>query len=488
MSAHLAGMAQRSGLDRRTLRVSALSSFGLTASAPLTAVVGGIGGALAATQVAGIGLLFVVVTAALLLFTVGHTALVRHVPHAAPLYAQVARGLGPVRGVAAGFGVLVGYNAIQVCLYGLVGGALAGMPFPVPWWGWALGVWVLVGAAGQLRVRDAGAVLKWLLAVEVLVVVLFCGAALAAPKTGQLDLSALSPAHLRGAGVGFAVALVCASFTGFETGAVYAEEARSPEAATRATFVSLVAIGAMLTVASVAMVNATGAEDLDRAGASVVFGVLGGAFGPVVEGVANVLLVTSIVAAALSFHQTAGRYAFAMSRDQVLPGWLGSVRGTSGVPVGGLLAQSGVGLVVICGCAVFGVDGSTLFSFGAALAAVALTAVMAADSAAVVGFFRREAARARQESAWARVVAPAAGFVAMAAIVVFMASNLSSMLAEAGGVLAGWAVFVVASAAGVAGVVWGLRLRRVRPAVLAGVGRPADEVAETVNRFTDIVI
>ena len=101
------------GLARRTLSGSALFFFSVGASAPLTVLAGGVVATYAGTGIVGVPAAFPLITVALVLFTVGYVAMGRYVPHAGPLYAHVARGLGPARGLAAAAIALLAYNAIQ---------------------------------------------------------------------------------------------------------------------------------------------------------------------------------------------------------------------------------------------------------------------------------------------------------------------------------------------------------------------------------------
>src|SRR5688572_20234566 len=113
----------------------------------MTVLVGGSMGAYAATGVVGVPLAFVLVTAALGLACVSYVAMSAESPHAGPLYAQVARGLGPASGLSAAAVALLAYNAIQICLYPLLGATLAAALGGV-WWVWALVAWLLIGVLG----------------------------------------------------------------------------------------------------------------------------------------------------------------------------------------------------------------------------------------------------------------------------------------------------------------------------------------------------
>ena len=172
------------GFRRHSLTGWGMFLFAVSASAPMTVLVGGIVGAFAVTGVVAVPSAFVVLTAALWLVSVGYVSMARYVRHSGPLYAHVAQGLGPVQGVSAATVVLLSYNAIQCCLYGLLGQTMSDYGLG-PWWAWALAAWVLVALFGLGQVTLTAKALAMLLGVELLVVACFIAFALANPVEGQ---------------------------------------------------------------------------------------------------------------------------------------------------------------------------------------------------------------------------------------------------------------------------------------------------------------
>ncbi|MDT5027736.1 MAG: hypothetical protein QOE61_4162, partial [Micromonosporaceae bacterium] len=135
-------------LARRTLGSGALFVFAVGASSPLTVLVGGVVATYALTGVVGVPLSFFVIMAVLGLLAVGYVAMAKHVVHSAPFYAQLARGFNPALGVAGAAVALLGYNAIQISLFGLIGATMVGLVGGV-WWAWAAGAWLVVAVLGQ---------------------------------------------------------------------------------------------------------------------------------------------------------------------------------------------------------------------------------------------------------------------------------------------------------------------------------------------------
>src|SRR4051794_3489041 len=198
-------MSRRSGgLDRGSLTSWGMTFFTVSASAPMTVIAGAVVATFAVTGVTGVPLSFLLLMIALWPFTVGYTAMGRHVSHAGVFYAFLARGLGRIAGVAGGLLALLAYNAIQICLYGLLGASMtAFIPGAgLPWWGWALIAWVIVGVLGVLHINLNAKVLAVLLVAEIAMIVLFDLAGFANPADGHVSLGGLSPANLAVSGIG----------------------------------------------------------------------------------------------------------------------------------------------------------------------------------------------------------------------------------------------------------------------------------------------
>jgi amino acid transporter len=446
--------------------------FAVGASSPMTVLAGGVVATYAGTGVLGVPLSFLVLAAALALLTVGYVAVSRHVGHAATCYAVLAHGLGRAWGVAGAAVALVAYNAIQISLYGLVGVTLAGW-IGGPWFAWAGLVWLLIAVLGVRHVQLSARVLAGALIAEIAMIVLFDLGAFTHPVGGFVSAAPLSPARLFVDGVGGVLALGVAAFVGYESGPVYAEEVRGGEALVgRATFATLGFLGVFYAVSSWALAVAVGpnrvVDEARDPNGGLPFSVLARLFGPAVSAAAMVLLVTSIVAAMLSFHNGVARYLFALGRERVVPAWLTRHAG-SGAPIGGSLVQSATAAAVIVAVAVIGIDPfAGMFTWLSAVGAVGVLGLLVAASWAAVCFFR--AGGGRNEGVWTRRVAPSLGMLVGVGVLATMVINLDSLLGLPSGSSLGWAVPGMVVAAGFAGLGWGLVLRRRRPMVYAGIG------------------
>src|SRR5262249_58788774 len=132
------------------------------------------------------------------------------VAHAASFYALLAVGLGRAWGVAGGLVAMVGYNAVEIALYGLLGATLAG-DVGGRWGGWAAVVWLLIAVLGVLRVDISARLIAALLIVEIGVIVLFDVGAFTHPAGGSVSLAPMQPSRLLVGGLGGVFAFSIAS-------------------------------------------------------------------------------------------------------------------------------------------------------------------------------------------------------------------------------------------------------------------------------------
>jgi amino acid transporter/GNAT superfamily N-acetyltransferase len=470
--------AASAALARDRLGVAAVVFFVMSAATPLTVVAGVVTTGYAVTGIRGIPLSFLLIGAVLGLFSVGYVAMARHVNNAGAFSAYVARGLGKPLGVGAAWVALVAYNALQCGLYGVVGAAAAPLldqwfGLAVPWWVVALAAWAIVAGLGVQRVDLNGRVLASLLVAEVAVIAVFSGGSLANPAGGQVTVTTLSAGELFVPGLGSVLALAVLGFIGFESAVVFVEETKDPKRTVRlATYVSVVVTAVVYAVAAWAMSVATGPDQIvDAARAEsteLLFNLAARHLGAAVVEVGQVLFVTSLLAAMISFHNTTARYVFALGREQVLPAWFGRTRRRSGAPAAGSLVQSLSGLVVIVIYAIAGWDPVVkLFFWGGTSGALGVLFLITITSAAVVGFFARHRLG---ENVWRRVVAPTAAALALLIVTTLAVVNFATLLGVPDQHPLSWMVPIGYLAVAAAGTGWGLVLRATRPDVYATIG------------------
>ncbi|MDN6193201.1 MAG: APC family permease, partial [Brevibacterium aurantiacum] len=316
------------GLDSRRIGTVSLVFMIIAASAPLTVVAGGVPSNFAVTGLLGIPLSFVVLGIILVLFAIGYAAMSRHVHNAGAFFAYISKGLGKPVGMGAAITALVAYNSMQIGIAGMFGFAFSSFldsifGLQISWWVCALIAWVIVGIMGVLRVDFSAKVLGIIVGTEFLVVIIYDIIGLSHSPEG-VTAGGMLPDQLFAPGVGAALAFSIAAFMGFESGAIYNEEVKDPKrTAGRATIIAVIIIAVFYAFSAWAMTVAEGTSNV--VGRSQEFGpdlmfVFLGEHAPVWSvDLANLLFLTSLLAALVAFHNIVARYFFALGRDRVLP-------------------------------------------------------------------------------------------------------------------------------------------------------------------------
>ena len=349
-----------------------------------------------------------------------------------------------------------------------------------PWWAWALIIWAVVTVLGLARVEVAGRILAVLTAAEIIIVMAETVSGLTSPAGGHLDLGALSPSTLTASGagaIGVLAVIAGLAFVGFEQSPVLGEEARNPRRTIpAATYTALAAIGALYAAAAWAMQAHAGRAHVAAAAAAQGPGLLYGlsSSGALAQA-AQLLFMTSLFAAALSYHNVTWRYMFALSREGVLPAAL-SRTGRSSIPRAASLIQSGSALaVIVLFAAARWPAMNGLFFGGGAMGGLGVMILLALTSVAVIRYFDFHPGG---ESLWARMTAPALSALLLGAAIVLAIWHFGTLLGTGPGNPAAWLLPSAFGVAAVAGLGWGAFLRARRPDVYATIGLGAHAASQ----------
>ncbi|HEY1486535.1 MAG TPA: APC family permease [Micromonosporaceae bacterium] len=476
-------------LAKDRLGVFSVIMFAMTAAAPLLVVGGLVTTGWLATGVIGLPLAFVVIGIALAVFSVGYVAMARHVTNAGAFYSYIARGGSKSLGVGASFVAVLAYNMLQIGLYGGFGFFAQSfftekLSWNFHWWAYALVAWLVVALMGALRVDINSKILGCLLAVEVLVVVIFDVVDLAHPHGGSVSFTTFEPSKLFVSGVGVAFAIAVTGFTGFEAAPVFSEEARhAKRTVPAATYLAIAVMGIIYAITSWSIAVADGAgnliADAQKSQSSLIFDVAGRFLGEnsFIVNLGNVLLLTSVFAALVSFHNSVTRYSFALGRERVLPSALGRTRPRSGAPLVASAVQSVLALVVIIVYAAEGWDPLIkLFFWLGTTGGFGILILLVATSASVIKFFARDHGG---ESFWTRVIAPFLAFVALG-YVGYETLNSYGNLLDSPKSDARWILPSLYAVVAVIGIIWAFILRSSKPDVYAAIGLGATAATGTV--------
>ena len=321
-------------LQHGALGTGSIVFFVVAAAAPLT-VMAGI--APLAIMIGGIGAPAGYLIAGLILtvFAVAFTAMSKYIHNAGAFYSYIARGLGKPAGLGAAALAVFSYNAIQIGLYGAFGYFAAATAkdltgVNLPWWTWAgIGI-TAVWFFGYRSIHAGAKILGGLLIAETGILALLAAAILAKGGAHGLSLASFAPAHIATGGMGSVLALAFGAFIGFEATAIYREEARTPDRTVpRATYIAVGFLGLFYAFISWVIIQAfgnTGAVAVaSKNPASMFFTAMTTYVGGWATDLMRVLIVTSLFAALLAFHNAITRYTYALASEGALPRRLGRI-------------------------------------------------------------------------------------------------------------------------------------------------------------------
>lgn len=417
-------------LRRNALGVWGVVFLVVASAAPLTSMLGGVAPAVGIGNGIGAPGAWVLTGIVLLLFAVGYAAMTRHVTNAGAFYAYIAQGLGRPAGVGAALVALLSYNVIQAALYGLFG-FFAVMTFEarlgisLGWEVYAFAAMALVLVLGYLGISLSAKVLGVLLVAEVVILLIFDVAVIAQGGADGLAFNSFSPSNIFEGAPGVAFIFAFATFVGFEATAIYGEETKDPKRTTpRATYIAVALIAVFYTLSTWAGVQAWG-----EGGAVAQAQTPEGLFLPANAEYVSVfstkvmewLLLGSIFAALLAFHNAAARYFFVMGREGLLPRGLASTHDRFGSPHVANIVQTAVAAVIVAAFAIAREEPyAALFAWCSGIAAVGIIGLQMLTSVSVIAFFRRTGLDRRP---WNTVVAPALGALGLAVALYLAIAN-----------------------------------------------------------------
>ncbi|MEO7016350.1 MAG: APC family permease [Leifsonia sp.] len=476
--------AAQGALRRNALGTGGIVFMVISAAAPLTIVAGV---APLAILIGGVGapLVYTVAGVILGIFAVAFMAMTKHVKALGGFYTYVTEALGKAIGLGASFVALFSYNALQIGLYGLLGAQghdLLKNEFgiDVPWWAIALvGVVAVFGVAN--RGVDVGAkVLGVLLAAETIILLMFAVAVLVRGGAQGITFGTFSAGALLNPGLLAVLGIGFAAFMGFESTALYREEARDPERTIpKATYISVgfmtVFYGFVVWAVIVAVGETHVQEAASKNTAGLVFHEAGVYLGPWAEFTMYLLIITSVYASQLAFHNAINRYTFSLARDGALPAVLHRTN-RSGSPAASGILQTVLALVVVLFFAlIHGDPYLQLLLWVNSPGVIGIIALQVLTCAAVVVFFLRHRELARK---WYVLPCAVVGGIAMVVVLYLLCINLD--LLTSGGPIVNVIVLASVPAVFLVGVLLAVVWKRTRPAVYARIGGAESGVAEPI--------
>lgn len=423
-----------SGLRKNTLGLFSLVFFVVAAASPLTGVVGGLPVAIISGNGGGIPVFYILSCIILMLFAVGFIAMSRHVNNAGAFYTYISKGMGENWGASASVLALMAYISIQIAIVAMLGFFTQlfieeHFSAHIPWWALSM-LFVLVCWVLSIKRVEVGGKLLGILMLAEVAIVLLTDVMLLIKKVGPYSFQSFEPSVFMQGNLGIAFIFTIAAFIGFESTAIYAEECRDPhKTVPRATVCALLLITAFFCFTSWSLVQAYGFDQIvaiaSKDPGNFVFNITRQYVGQWAVETMSVLLITSLFAAALAFHNNISRYLFSISRDGLIWKELCKTHPTNGTPHNASHVHSVIMLMLLAGMGSAGLDPMVhIFAIGSAVATLCILILQLGVSTAVVLFFRR---MDNNENQFTVFWAPLLSMVCMSVTIILVVNNLQSL-------------------------------------------------------------
>jgi amino acid transporter len=410
----------------------------VAAAAPLTVIGGNMPLAIGLGNGAGAPVGFVIAALVLLVFSVGFVTMTPYVPEAGAFFSYVTVGLGQRAGKGIAAVALIAYTAIQIGIYGYIGWAISDTVAHydgtvIPWPVYSFAILAIVAVLGYRHIDLSAKVLGVALALEIGIVVVLDVAMVANPSSAGITFASFNPAVFTSGTIGVAILFALTGFIGFEATAVFRDEARDPERTIpRATYFAVIIIGAFYAITVWAFVVAIGPDQVSAVAQRTLDGdgnmlldTTGDMLGTVGRDIVNVLLLTSLFACVLSFHNVIARYQFVLAGKGLLPTRLAKVHGAHDAPSFSSVVQTITAAVIVAILAALGIDPLVgVFGSMAGIATVGMVLLMLTTSIAVLVFFLHNRDRA-SDRLWTTRIAPALAVLGLLGSLWLVLSNFT---------------------------------------------------------------
>lgn len=461
-------------LERGVLGTSAIVFMVLAVSAPLAVVVALMPIALAFGNGPGVPGAWILGGIAMLLFAMGYVRQIPYIKNAGAFYAYISASVGRTIGLPSAYVAAVSYLALCLStlaalaffcgdLFALVTG------LQTPWQLWAGISIVIVSVLAYHRITLVAAVLSVALVAEIAMIMLLNIAIIVQKGLPAFHLGDFSPSSVFAPGLGVALIYAFNSMIGFESTAIYQEEASNRKVTIpRATYVSVIIAGLLYALTAWCLSTAVGSLEVAKiAGADPGHFITSRAndfLGAWSAHAFSVLVVTSAFAAVLGLFNNSARYIYALARDGVLPQRLAKTHPVYKSPhVAGIFLTLVLAVITVI-AAFAGLDPLlNIAPMFVGLGSVGLMILLALTALGIPVFFAR-----RGTYGLTTTVAPLLGGIAIAAATWLAVTNYTALTGVDSPLVNAlpWILVVVA----VAGFLQALWLRANRPQAYERIG------------------
>lgn len=470
-------------LERGVLGTSSIVFMVLAVSAPLAVVVALMPIALAFGNGPGVPGAWILGSIAMLLFAMGYVRQIPFIRNAGAFYAYISASVGRTIGLPAAYVAAVSYLALCLStlaalaffcgdLFALVTGV------QTPWQLWAALSIVAVSVLAYHRITMVATVLSVALIAEIVMIMALNIAIIIQKGLPAFNLGDFAPSSVFAPGLGVALIYAFNSMIGFESTAIYQEEAANRKVTIpRATYISVIVAGLLYALTAWCLSTAIGSLEVAKvAGADpghFITARAGDFLGAWSAHAFSVLVVTSAFAATLGLFNNSARYIYALARDGVLPQRLAKTHPVYKSPHVASMFLTLVLAVITVAAAMAGLDPLLNISpMFVGLGSVGLMVLLALTALGIPVFFAR-----RGTYGVTTTVAPAIGGIAIAAATWLAVTNYTALTGVDSPLVNAlpWLLVVVA----IAGFLQALWMRANRPQAYEKIGasRIEDPVA-----------
>ncbi|MEI9916473.1 MAG: APC family permease [Methylovirgula sp.] len=305
----------------------------------------------------------------LLCFAVGYAAMSRRIVATGAFYTYITEGLGTTLGrkfgpISRSLPILPSPSASRPFFGYFTSLVLGQAGLHVPWLVYAVVGIFIVGVLGYRSIDLSSAILGALMIGEVIILTIFDiavihakGLSLALPANAWSPHAVFTP----GLGVSLMVAFTC--FVGFESGALYGEEARDPKRSIPiATYTAVISIAIFYLFTAWVTIGAIEPDAIaaraNKETGELMFNIFTRYSGEVLTDIMGVLVCFSLLASYLAIHNAAARYIFALGREWLLLPWFGEAHPRSGSPHRASMTVSVMTLIAVIPFALTGLTRS----------------------------------------------------------------------------------------------------------------------------------
>ncbi|MEV4063091.1 APC family permease [Nonomuraea dietziae] len=440
-----------SRLKRDAVGLVGVIFMAVATAAPITAMTGNVPIVVAFGNGLGVPAGYLFATVVLTIFSVGYTAMSKHITAAGAFYGYISHGLGQVVGMVSGLLATMAYVVFEASIIGFFAysandtfKSLAGVDIHWLWFAF-LGL-ALNMILSYFDINLTAKVLGVFLITEILMlglvalVTLFNGGGPDGLMAYTLNpLNAFQTTGLQAGAVGLGLFMCFWSWVGFESTAMYGEESREPKKIIPiATLVSVVGIGLFYTFVSWMTVAANGVKAPELAAeqfAGIFFNPTEQFIGTWAVGLFKILILTGSFACSMAFHNCAARYLYALGRENLIPGTartLGATHPTHGSPHIAGFVQTAISVVLILAFAAAGMDPYVhIYTLLAVLGTLAILIVQTLCSFSVIGYFHVKKKHPETANVWRTLIAPLVGGLSMAYVVLLLFQNQEAAAGDA---------------------------------------------------------